>query len=55
MSLQVFAPNGRVILYATRVRGRGQLAAVSVDGNVRQRLNDATGDVREPAWSPIFN
>ena len=50
-----FAPNGRVILYATKVRGRGQLAAVSVDGNVRQRLNDATGDVREPAWSPIVN
>ena len=50
-----FAPNGRVILYATKVRGRGQLAAVSIDGNVRQRLNDATGDVREPAWSPIAN
>lgn len=50
-----FAPNGRVILYATKVRGRGQLAAVSSDGKVRQRLNDATGDVREPAWSPIAN
>lgn len=50
-----FAPNGRVILYATKVRGRGALAAVSSDGKVRQRLNDATGDVREPAWSPIAN
>ena len=50
-----FAPNGRVILYATKVRGRGQLAAVSIDGKVRQRLNDATGDAREPAWSPIAN
>jgi TolB protein len=50
-----FAPNGRTILYATKVRGRGQLAAVSSDGKVRQRLNDATGDVREPAWSPIAN
>ena len=50
-----FAPNGRMILYATKVRGRGALAAVSSDGKVRQRLNDATGDVREPAWSPIAN
>ena len=50
-----FAPNGRVILYATKVRGRGALAAVSSDGKVRQRLNDATGDVREPAWGPLLN
>jgi len=48
-----FAPNGRVILYATKVGGRGALAAVSSDGKVRQRLNDATGDVREPAWGPL--
>ena len=50
-----FAPNGRVILYATKARGRGALAAVSSDGKVRQRLNDATGDVREPAWGPLLN
>lgn len=50
-----FAPNGRVILYATKVRGRGTLAAVSSDGKVRQRLNDAAGDVREPAWGPLLN
>ena len=50
-----FAPNGRVILYATKARGRGALAAVSSDGKVRQRLNDASGDVREPAWGPLLN
>jgi TolB protein len=50
-----FAPNGRVILYATKARGRGALAAVSSDGKTRQRLNDATGDVREPAWGPLLN
>lgn len=50
-----FAPNGRVILYATKVRGRGALAAVSADGKMHQRLNDATGDVREPAWGPLLN
>lgn len=48
-----FSPNGRVILYATKVRGKGSLAAVSSDGRVRQRLSEATGDVREPAWAPL--
>ncbi len=48
-----FAPNGRIILYATEVRGRGILAAVSSDGRVRQRFSAEIGDVREPAWGPI--
>ena len=49
-----FAPNGRIILYATEVRGRGILAAVSSDGRVRQRFSAEIGDVREPAWGPIL-
>ena len=49
-----FAPNGRMIIFATERKGRGVLEAVSVDGSARQRL-DLTGfDVREPAWSPFF-
>ncbi len=44
-----FAPNGRQLLYATLVNGRGVLATVSVDGKVRQRLSQS-GDLREPAW-----
>lgn len=48
-----FAPNGRIILYATIVQGRGVLASVSADGRVRQRLKLQEGDVREPAWSPF--
>ncbi len=47
-----FAPNGRMILYATEVRGRGVLASVSADGRVRQLFKFEKGDVREPAWSP---
>ncbi len=46
-----FAANGRMILYATLVNGRGVLATVSVDGRVRQRLSQS-GDLREPAWGP---
>ncbi|MBI4189074.1 MAG: Tol-Pal system protein TolB [Betaproteobacteria bacterium] len=49
-----FAPNGRIILYATEIRARGILAAVSSDGRVRQRLSATAGDVREPAWGPIL-
>jgi len=48
-----FAPNGRLILYATEQNGKGILAAVSVDGNFHQRLGETGIDVREPAWSPI--
>ncbi len=48
-----FAPNGRIILYATEIRGRGVLASVSADGRVRQLYRFEQGDVREPAWSPF--
>jgi TolB protein len=49
-----YAPNGSMILYATREGGKGVLSAVSADGNVRQRLILSDGDVREPAWSPVI-
>jgi len=48
-----FAPNGRMVLYASNVRGRGILAAVSSDGTIKQRLSVNVGDVREPAWGPL--
>ena len=49
-----YAPNGRMILYASVQGGRGILAAVSSDGRVKQRLSSASGgDVREPAWGPL--
>ena len=48
-----FAPNGRMILIATEVGGRGVLSAVSVDGRIKQRLSIAAGDVREPTWGPF--
>ncbi|WP_172838841.1 Tol-Pal system beta propeller repeat protein TolB [Solemya velesiana gill symbiont] len=47
-----FAPNGGMVIYATKINGKGELAAVSVDGRVRQRLALQEGDVREPVWSP---
>lgn len=48
-----FAPNGKMILYATERGGRGVLAAVSADGRVKQRLASHAGDIREPDWGPL--
>ena len=48
-----FAPNGAMVIYATREGGRGALAIASADGSFRQRLSADQGDVRDPAWSPL--
>jgi TolB protein len=48
-----YAPNGAMIIYATRDRGRGVLALVSSDGRVQERLASTEGEVQEPAWSPF--
>jgi TolB protein len=50
-----FAPNGSMIIYASNSGRRGVLAAVSVDGRVKQRLALQEGNVREPVWSPFKN
>jgi TolB protein len=47
-----FAPNGTMILYASREAGRGLLYSISADGQVSSRLFIPNGDVREPAWGP---
>ncbi len=49
------APNGTMLIYATQDRGRGILAVVSIDGQVKYRLPSSSGDVREPAWSPYLS
>jgi TolB protein len=48
-----FAPNGRLILYATEVGGRGILALASTDGRARARITGPNGDIREPSWGPL--
>jgi TolB protein len=47
------APNGRMIMYATKQGRQGVLATVSVDGGVQVSLPSRNGDVREPAWGPF--
>ncbi len=48
------APNGAMVMYATKQGDRGVLAAVSLDVGVRYVLPAKNGDVREPAWSPFL-
>jgi TolB protein len=48
------APNGRLVVYATRVQDRGVLGLVSVDGHVHLRMPARDGDIQEPAWSPYL-
>ncbi len=47
-----FAPNGSMILYASRQGANGFLSIVSLDGKMRQKLVFNQGEVREPAWGP---
>lgn len=47
-----FAPNGKIILFASEARGRGILATVSSDGRVQQHMFTQSGDAREPVWGP---
>lgn len=49
------APNGSMLVYATRQQGTGVLAWVSVDGQVRSSMPATRGDVREPSWSPYIS
>ena len=49
-----FAPNGKILVYATEEAGRGVLATVSLDGRVRTRLTGPHGDIREPSWGPLL-
>jgi TolB protein len=48
-----FAPNSRLIVYATRQQGREALMTTTLDGKVKARLNGQNGDIREPDWGPF--
>ncbi|MCE9660740.1 MAG: Tol-Pal system beta propeller repeat protein TolB [Burkholderiales bacterium] len=48
-----FAPNGRLLVYATKVQGRSVLMTTTLDGKIKARLPSATADLREPVWGPF--
>ncbi len=48
------APNGSIVLYATKRDDQSILSAVAVDGGVSFNLPAREGSVQEPAWSPYL-
>ena len=48
-----FAPNSRLIVYATVLQGREALMTATVDGKIKARLAGQGGDIREPDWGPF--
>jgi TolB protein len=48
-----FAPNGRLIVYATKQQDREALMTTTVDGKIKARLSGQVGDIREPDWGPV--
>ncbi len=48
-----FAPNSRLIVYATQQQGREALMTTTLDGKIKARLVGAAGDIREPDWGPF--
>ncbi len=45
-----FAPNSKLILYATRQGGKEALMTSTIDGRIKARLSTQGGDIREPQW-----
>ncbi|WP_332777785.1 Tol-Pal system beta propeller repeat protein TolB [Polaromonas sp.] len=48
-----FAPNSRLIVYATQQQGKESLMTTTLDGKIKTRLSGASGDIREPDWRPF--
>lgn len=48
-----FAPNSRLIVYATHQQGREALMTTTLDGKIKAKLSGASGDIREPDWGPF--
>jgi TolB protein len=48
-----FAPNGKLIMYASKQGGREVLMTTTLDGRIKARLGAQSGDIREPQWGPF--
>ena len=46
-----FAPNNKMILFASKKQNKGILVATSNDGRIRKEIELSGEDVREPIWS----
>jgi len=48
-----FAPNSRMLIYATQQQGKEAMMISTLDGRIKARLAGQTGDIREPNWGPF--
>jgi TolB protein len=48
-----FAPNSKLIIYASSAQGRDVLMTSTLDGRIKTRLLSSGLDVREPVWGPF--
>ncbi len=48
-----FAPNSKLIVYATQLQGREALMTTTLDGKLKARLSGRGGNIREPDWGPF--
>jgi TolB protein len=48
-----FAPNSKLLVYATVQQGREALMTTTLDGKIKARLAGQGGDIREPDWGPF--
>lgn len=48
-----FAPNSKLMVYATVYQGREALMTTTLDGKIKARLAGQAGDIREPDWGPF--
>ena len=48
-----FAPNSRLLVYATVHQGQEALMTSTLDGRIKARLSGQGGDIREPHWGPL--
>ena len=49
-----FAPNGKLIIYATQIQGKEALMTVNWENKISARLSGQAGDIREPHWGPFL-
>jgi len=50
-----FAPDSRLIVYATQQQGHEALMTTTLDGRIKARLAGQAGEIREPSWGPFQN
>ena len=48
-----FAPNSKLIMYATKSQGREVLMTTTLDGKIATRLAGQSANIRDPHWGPF--